>query len=70
MSVQNSKMSSELDKITAIFDSRGADGLSKADKERMASYKRRDFLFNKYLDYKQTSIKQQLSHDHILGNKK
>lgn len=62
-------MSFELDKITSIIDSRGADGLSREDKERMSSYKRRDFLLNKFLDYKRTSLKQQLTHDHILGNK-
>lgn len=53
--------------ITKIFNSRGADGLSRLDRERMANYNRKDFLFDKFLGQRRQAGALQLTHEHILG---
>lgn len=53
--------------LTRLFDSRGIDGLSRHDRERMANYNRRDYLFDKFLNTRKNNETLQLTHEHILG---
>ena len=60
-------MSETLTELTKIFNSRGRDGLSRNDRERMANYNRRDFLFDKFLNQRKSAGQLQLKHEHILS---
>ena len=57
-----------LENLTRLYNSRGPDGLSRLDRERLANYKRTEYLFDKFLKNRHTKAKLQLTHEHILGN--
>ncbi|CAF0761215.1 unnamed protein product [Brachionus calyciflorus] len=52
--------------LTKIFSSRGSDGLSRNDRERMSKYNRKEFLFEKFLYNRKKNETLQLTHEHIL----
>ncbi|RNA28056.1 stress response nst1-like [Brachionus plicatilis] len=52
--------------LTRIYSSRGPDGLSRADRERMSNYRRKEFLFEKFLYSRKKNQTLQLTHEHIL----
>ena len=60
-------MSVNLSDLTKIYDSKGMDGLSRADREKMSGFNRREFLFDKFLQLRSSKPKIQLTHEHILG---
>jgi hypothetical protein len=60
-------MSETLTDLTKLFNSRGRDGLSRNDRERMSNYKRRDFLFEKFLKQRESYCQLELKHEHILS---
>lgn len=53
--------------VNKIFNSRGMDGLSRYDRERMASYNRKEYLYDKFLASRKKEQNLQLTHEHILG---
>lgn len=55
--------------LTGMYSSRGPDGLSRADRERMSNYRRKEFLFEKFLYSRNKNQTLQLTHEHILGKK-
>jgi hypothetical protein len=60
-------MSVSLADLTQIYDSKGMDGLSRSDREKLNSFNRKEFLFEKFLKIRNSRPKIQLTHEHILG---
>ena len=53
--------------LTKIFYSRGPDGLSRLDRQRLQSgYKRTEYLFERFLNQRKKETTLQLKHEHIL----